>query len=178
MERRTFIKSLGAVPFIPSLDWKDKEGYYRYYFGGLATGKTTRLINDAFDYLINNKSNGLFVVSIYPQLKYVLTCIPEKRKLATFSKYNNTFSFANGSTLYLIAAGDFNQTLSIRYQSLWTDEITSEYRKEFEIGKRISLERHNSRIQHVISMNDGRFFNNLPIYPHKLSRALWGIKGE
>ena len=124
MDRRTFIKSLSVVPFIP-LSIKELENeYFRYYFGGYGTGKTTRLVNDAVKWLMMNPgTRGLFITNHFHNIRYTLDRI-NRPTGSTYSKLHRTLDLPNKSSLRFTIQNLIDNEISCgRYQGLWTDQI-------------------------------------------------------
>ncbi len=210
MLRRAFIKLLSIAPGLSlfnkpdEYEWDHKETnwtfednkYYKYYFGALGSGKTTRLISDAITWLDANKADGLFVVNHFYQIKSIYRNILLKYgkdswlSRATFVHSKNILYIPSGSSLRFISQDNKNQILSMHYSGLWTDEITKENRTFIEAGVRIRPDRIHSRVQHVISMIGAHdLYDKLRIEPVVISRnvhipsleqpngaVLWGIQ--
>jgi len=164
MIRRTALKLLGGIPFLSflkenELEWDHKETNwtlednepYRYYFGGFATGKTTRLVNDAVNWLMMNPgTNGLFVVNHFGQIKHSILDILRKNwpDNSIFSHHSRTLNLPNKSSLRFTPQDLIASDLYSMYDALWTDQITTEKRKLIQNTP------YYTRVQHVISMNE------------------------
>lgn len=177
MDRRTILKMLSGVPFLPlvkdeyeSPQWDyiidGGEEYYSYYFGGFATGKTTRLVNEAVVWLdANPDMSGLFVTNHYHGIQYTLSCIeafhPKNDSIGySYSKLHGTLTLPNKSTLRFTCQDLIDSDLYCRYQGLWTDQITTEKREILRNGLIAGYGVSNARVQHVISMDEAHELNN------------------
>ena len=181
MLRRDFIKSLSAVPFIPSLDWNTKNEYFKYYFGGYGTGKTTRLVNDSVHWLMMNPgTNGLFVVNHFHQIRCAFNCINKPIK-GVYNKSDRTLTLPNKSSLRFTSQDLISSDLYCNYQGLWTDQITTKNREFLMDSSRVPF-----YVQHVISMDEAHDLNDrLGLEPVLISNSnphiegsgkLWGSK--
>lgn len=163
MDRRSFIKSLSAVPFIPSIDWGKDKPYFQYYFGGFRTGKTTRLINDAIDFLEKNPVQGLYLATHFHSIDYAIGIIKRFDAIQHYKLSARTLTFKNGASLRF---GMYGSTpIYSNYKALWTDGLDIR-----------ASNKHIIHEQHVVSMEAARMIQKeLRLNPIELGRGLYGI---
>lgn len=175
MDRRNFIKSLSVIPFIPSINWGGNKPYFQYYFGPSSLNNTTRLVNDAVEFLEKYPVKGLYLV---PNSQNKIQNILHKIRsdiLPTFisnkirpdsPRYDsllNILELSNGGTLEIGTLG-FTR-IDSSYKAFWSDQLDVQANKNNMIHE-----------QHVVSIQAARMIQEeLGLKPVELGNGLKGF---
>jgi len=135
MDRRNFIKSLMAVPFIPSIDWGGSKPYFQYYFGPFGSGKTTRLVSDAIEFLEKYPVKGLYLLpgssgidkvvhilyKILPNIRPTLQPLSHQQDEPQYHLNSNILKLPSGGTFELGTLGVTK--IDSSYEAFWSDQL-------------------------------------------------------